>query len=76
MEELKYIQTILERSDSRLSYDQLPNRHDIQKALKLTTSLINELEKVCSEHTLVWDEYLLRKWCPTCKEGYYINDQD
>ena len=28
------------RSDSRLSYDQLPNRSDVQRALKFTNTLI------------------------------------
>jgi hypothetical protein len=35
----------------------------------------NENEKP-EEKPLVWDEYLLRKWCSSCEEGYYINDKE
>tara|TARA_B100000212_G_scaffold335413_1_gene307342 strand:- start:193 stop:357 length:165 start_codon:yes stop_codon:yes gene_type:complete len=34
------IQTILEAADARLSWDQLPNRHAIQDALKYVNTLI------------------------------------
>ena len=34
------IRSILESADSRLSWDQLPNRHRIQDALKFINTLI------------------------------------
>jgi len=37
---MRSVQTVLERADTRLSYDQLPNRSDIQRALKFTNTLI------------------------------------
>jgi len=40
IEFLSSIQAVLERADRRLSFDQLPNRHDIQRALKFTNTMI------------------------------------
>lgn len=40
MELMCSIQSVLEKADSRLSYGQLPNRFDIQRALKFTNTLI------------------------------------
>ena len=58
MELLGSIQTILERTDSRVSYDQLPNRHDIQRALKFTNTLIIcEKEKHTAEQRWIKFKY-------------------
>lgn len=56
MELLNSIQTILEQTDSRVSYDQLPNRYYIQRALKFTNTLII-CEKQKHEAEQRWIKY-------------------
>lgn len=58
LEFLSSIQTVLEGADSRLSYDQLPNRYDIQRALKFTNTLIIcEKEKHAAEQRWIKFKY-------------------
>ena len=58
LEYLGSIQTVLERADYRLSYDQLPNRYDIQRALKFANTLIIcEKEKHMAEQRWIKFKY-------------------
>lgn len=41
MDLLNTVRTILDRVDSTLSWDKLPNRHDIKRAIKFTNTLIS-----------------------------------
>ena len=58
LEYLSSIKACLTRANSRLSYDQLPNRGDIKSALKLTNRLIRtEKEKHLAEQRWVKFKY-------------------